>query len=163
MSTVITYAEIKAAMQAAGLPVSSGSQWLASDQGIYDEQYIPNISYAAGVNPDPVNGNYGVAYPAVMPTAIADAVAGGAYSATLAGSPLTGAHASTPVTWTLTETNGPATSYAWTLGDGNTQTTTVPNVTHTYAAAGTYTASVVVTIDGVVKPSIVAAAPAVLT
>jgi PKD repeat protein len=69
------------------------------------------------------------------------------------------------VTWTLTETNNPggADSYAWTFGDGNTGTTTVPTVQHTYAAAGSFTASVIPTINGVVQTSINAAAPAVVS
>lgn len=91
-------------------------------------------------------------------------VSGAAYSATLAGTPLTGAHASAPVTWTLTEANGAGTSFAWDLGDGSAiQTLTVNHVTHTYAAAGTFTAKVTPTVGGTVRAQITATAPAVLT
>jgi PKD repeat protein len=161
----ITYAEIKEAMAEAGLPVSSGPGFASTDDALYTQVYIPNISYAAGVHPDPLNGHYGLAYPSVMPAAIAEAVAGAQYSATLAGTPLTGAHP-VSVVWTLTEENKPSgatQSYAWTLGDGSTSTTSVPTITHSYTTAGTFTASCVPTINGTAEANVVATAPAVLT
>ncbi len=53
---------------------------------------------------------------------------------------------------TLTATATPAadhgiSSYAWTFGDGTTQTTTGPTVTKTYSVVGTYVATVTVTDD----------------
>lgn len=162
----ITYTQVKEAMAEAGLPVSPGSEWQGSDDGLYINQYIPQVAYAAGAHPDRLNSHYGLAYAAVMPAAIAAAVTGTQYSATLAGSPLTGVHSSTPVTWTLTETDKPAgatASYAWAFGDGTTTTTTVPNATHTYTAAGTFTATCTPTINGIAQTLVTAAAPAVLT
>lgn len=41
--------------------------------------------------------------------------------------------------------DGTIASYAFTFGDGSTQTSATPTVTHTYVAAGKYTASVIVT------------------
>ncbi len=90
-------------------------------------------------------------------------VTGAAFSATLAGTPLTGAHASVPVVWTLTQSNGSGTSFLWDLGDGTTQTTTVPTITRTYAAAGTFTAKCTPTVGGTARTQVTAAAPAVLT
>lgn len=84
------------------------------------------------------------------------------YSGTLAGTPLTGAHP-LAVTWTVTETGGPADSYAWDFGDGNTGTSTSPSTQHTYAAAGSFTAKVTPTIDGVAQEQITATAPAVVS
>lgn len=162
----VTYVQLKEAMANAGLPVSKGSAWMGSDDALYNEQYIPQVAYAAGVRPDRVNSHYGLAYSGVMPTAVSTAVNGNQYSATLAGLPLTGAHASAPVTWTLTETHKPAgatVSYLWALGDGTTQTTTVPHVTYTYLAAGTFTATCTPTINGIPQTLVTAAAPAVLT
>jgi len=160
---IVTPENAKTAMTAAGYATSPGSNWTAQDDAAYT-QFVSDLSYAAGVFPNDSEAQYGLAYPAVMPPAVADAVGADLYSATLAGAPLTGAYATTPVTWTLTETNGPATSYAWNMGDGSAiQTTTVPNVTYTYTAAGTYTASVRSTVDSVIKPAIMAAAPAILT
>lgn len=97
-------------------------------------------------------------------SAPAAVVVSGAYSATLAGSPLSGAHPLS-VTWTLTETNNPTgtDSYLWDFGDANTITTAVPNATHSYAAAGTFTAKVTPTINGVAQAQITAAAPAVVS
>lgn len=248
MPTVITYPQAKAAVAAANYPVSSGSDWQGKDAGSYDK-FSAAASYNAGVPFDRRASQYGFAYPAVMPTAIANAViaaysvtiaasplagnqpltvtatateTGGAatnfnwnwgdgtitntaiatathsytvpgtytvkmtptiggvivaqvsaptpvvisgvYSATLAGAPLSAAH-TTPVVWTLTETNNPTgtDSYLWDFGDSTTITTAVPNATHTYAAAGTYTAKVTPTINGVAKTQVTAAAPAVLT
>ncbi len=43
---------------------------------------------------------------------------------------------------TSTVAYGSVTSFAWNFGDGNTSTTGSPTVSHTYAAAGTYTVSV---------------------
>ena len=47
-----------------------------------------------------------------------------------------------------TVTFGAIASYAWSFGDGTTANTATPATTHTYAAAGTYTATVVETSDG---------------
>jgi YVTN family beta-propeller protein len=38
--------------------------------------------------------------------------------------------------------SSPIVTYAWNFGDGNTQSTTTPTTTHTYATNGTYTATV---------------------
>lgn len=161
--TAITYTEVKEALADEAFPTSEGSAWQGQDQASYD-QFAAGATYSAGVPFSIHQANYGFAYPSLMPAAISNAVGSEDYSATsLAGTPLTGAHASTPVTWTLTEVNGPATSYEWALGDGTHQATTVPTITYTYSAAGTFTASVVPTIDGVVKPTVTASAPAVLT
>lgn len=162
----VTYIQLKEAMAEAGLPVSQGAEWLGSDDLLYSQQYIPQVSYAAGVPPDRLKSHYGLAYSAAMPTAISNAVNGSQYGATLAGSPLTGAHASTPVSWTLTETakpSGATTSYLWALGDGSHQTTAVPHITFTYAAAGTFTPTCAPTINGIAQALVTAAAPAVLT
>lgn len=107
-----------------------------------------------------VDGQVKAAVPATAPVVVS-----GAYSATLAGAPLTGAHAATPVVWTLTETNNPTgtDSYLWDFGDTTTQTTAVPTATKTYAAAGTFTAKCTPTINGVAHPQVTATAPAVLT
>ena len=43
--------------------------------------------------------------------------------------------------------SSPIVSYAWNFGDGNTQSTTTPTTSHTYASNGTYTATVTET-DG---------------
>lgn len=84
------------------------------------------------------------------------------YSGTLAGAPLTGTHP-LQVTWTLAETGGPADSYLWDFGDGNTVTNNLTDVQHTYAAAGSFTAKVTPTIDGVAQAQITAAAPVVVS
>lgn len=43
------------------------------------------------------------------------------------------------------DADGSIASYAWDFGDGSSLTTATPGVTHTYAAAGTYTARVTLT------------------
>jgi len=150
-------------MLAAGYATSPGTNWTAQDDAAYT-QFVSDLSYKAGTFPSDSEAQYGLAYPAVMPQAVTNAVESDVYVATLAGAPLTGAHATTPVTWTLTEADGSAQSYAWSMGDGSAiQNTTVPYVQYTYTAAGTYTASVVPTVGGVTKPAIVASAPAILT
>jgi hypothetical protein len=162
----INYVQLKEAMAAAGLPVSQGATWLGSDDGLYIQQYVPGVAYAAGVRPDRSNAHYGLAYAGAMPAALSAAVTGAQYSATLAGSPLTGVHSSAPVTWTLTEAHKPAgatVSYLWALGDGTNQTTSVPSVTRTYTAAGSFTATCTPTINGIPQTLVTAAAPAVLT
>jgi PKD repeat protein len=95
-------------------------------------------------------------------------VTGGAqYSATLAANPLTGTHASTLITFTLTEANKPSGatgSYSWNFGDGSAVTvTTTPSTTYTYPAAGTFTAKCTPTINGVTQSQVTAAAPAVIS
>lgn len=63
-----------------------------------------------------------------------------ALSITATASPTTG-QVPVPVTFTSTPTGGvPPYTYAWTFGDGATSTSQNPS--HTYAAAGTYTADV---------------------
>ena len=55
-----------------------------------------------------------------------------------------------PATFTATVTSASGhsiVSYAWTFGDGTTQSTTNPSVTKTYTSPGTYVASVTVTDD----------------
>lgn len=162
-TTAPTYAQIKAAMAKYGIAVSSGSTFTSADLLAYKDQFVPAACYKGGVASDKRDSLYGLPYPAVLPAAISNAITAGNYSATLAGSPLTGTHGTTAVTWTLTETGGPGTSYAWDFGDGNTTTTTVPNATHTYAAAGSFTAKVTPTVAGVVEAKITAAAPAVIS
>ena len=164
--TTLTYTELKQAMADAGLPVSEGPNWTGADDGLYTNLFVPAVSFAAGVHPDKLNAHYGLAYSSVMPAAITAAVSGEQYSATLAGAPLTGAHGSTPVTWTLTETNKPSgatTSYLWAFGDSTTATTEVPTATHTYTAAGSFSATCTPTINGITETLVTAAAPAVLT
>lgn len=161
---MISYANIKAAMSDAGLPVSAGNGWNNIDEGSY-QKYVINVSVASAMPYVPktqYEANYGLAYPGVMPDEIVEAVTNAAYSGALAGTPLTGAHPLS-VTWTLTETGGTGTSFAWDFGDGNTATTTVPTAAHSYAAAGSFTAKVTPTVNGVVLAQITAAAPAVVS
>jgi PKD repeat protein len=81
----------------------------------------------------------------------------------MAGSPLTGAHPAT-VTWTLTETNGPADSYFWDFGDGVTATvSTNAAQAHSYAVAGSFRAKCTPSFNGVADTQIIAAAPAVIS
>ncbi len=51
-----------------------------------------------------------------------------------------------PLTWTFTNASLNAVSYAWTFGDGGTDTAESP--THTYAADGTYTVTLIATGAG---------------
>jgi hypothetical protein len=125
-----------------------------------------------------LNGQLQTAVPATLPVSASNtwailytndklASGGAAYSATLAASPLTGTHGTTVVTFTLTETNKPSGatgSYVWNFGDGSqATTTTTPTTTYTYPAAGTFTAHVTPTIDGVAEAQVTAAAPAVIS
>lgn len=122
--------------------------------------YAAAGSYTAKVTPT-VDG---VVTPQISATA--PIVVSAAYSATLAGSPLTGTAGTTSITWSLTESNVPAgatKSYLWDFGDSQTTTTATPSAPHTYAAAGSYTAKVTPTINGVVRAQITAAAPAVIS
>jgi len=161
--TTVNYTNAKAALVAAGLPTSAGSNWEGIDQASYDK-FAAAATYKGGVAYSKYQTNYGFAYPSIMPVSVLDAVEIDDYHATLAGTPLTGAHASTPVTWTLTETGATGTSYSWHLGDGSSpQVTTVPHLTYTYSAAGTFTASVVPTVGGNQVPAISATAPAILS
>jgi PKD repeat protein len=125
------------------------------------------------------NGALQTSVPATIPTSTSDtwaivvtndktAAAGGAqYSATLAANPLTGTHASTLITFTLTETNKPSGatgSYSWNFGDGSAVTVTAtPSTTYTYPTAGTFTAKCTPTINGVTQAQVTAAAPAVIS
>lgn len=123
-------------------------------------QYAAAGSYTAKVTPH--------VGPVTKPqiTAAAPAVISAAYSATLAGSPLTGTAGTTSITWTATESNVPAgatKSYDWDFGDGQTSTTAVPTASHTYAAAGSYSAKVTPTINGTARTQVTAAAPAVIS
>lgn len=167
MTTQISYAQIKAALVADHYPTASGSAWQGTDAGSYTNLLGPSAAYAAGVPYDARTAAYGVAYPNVMPTAIANAVQQQAYSATLAASPLTATHAVTTVTFTLTQQNvsaGATLSYLWDFGDGSTHTTTsVPNTTYIYPTAGTYTAKCTPTLNGVTKTQVTAAAPVVVS
>ncbi len=163
MTSSIGYSDIKAAMAAEGLPVSSGSAWEGQDQGLYDGQFNPNVSYAAGVPIDRINANYGLAYPAVLPAAILAAVQGDEYTVTIAATPLSGAHP-LAVTATATEPTSKATSYSWLFGDGSSAVvTTVPTANHSYTAAGSYTISMTPTVDGVAKPAVSIPAPVVVS
>jgi PKD repeat protein len=158
MSGVFTYTEVKEAMAADGYTVSEGSAWQGQDQGTFNTQFIPAVTYAAATPGQYADSaglfaqqcNYGMAYPAVFPSSVAAAIASGAYSATIAGNVYAGNSPFT-VTFTATETNGPASSYLWNFGDGDTATTTVNNTTHQYAAGSTTTfnkATMTPTVDG---------------
>ncbi|BAG41566.1 hypothetical protein [Ralstonia phage phiRSL1] len=164
MSQQINHTQAKAALTAAGFPVSAGSNWNNVDQGSWD-QFAASAAYGK-VAYDLYSTNYGFSFP-VMPDAVANAAASGAYSATLGVTPLTATHAVaiTNFAWNLVETNGPGTSYVWDFGDG-TGTTTTSTATgpanHTYATAGSYTPKVTVTVGGV--PHLIsAAAPVVVS
>jgi PKD repeat protein len=124
------------------------------------------------------NGILQASVPATIPTSASDTwaivvtndkPAGSAaqYSATLAASPLTGTHASTLITFTLTETNKPSGatgSYSWNFGDGSAVTvTSTPTTTYTYPTAGTFTAKCTPTLNGVTQAQVTAAAPAVIS
>lgn len=74
MAGSFTYTEIKEALTRAGYSPSSGSQWLATDQALY-EQYIKNAAYGYGA-PDDYAANYGIAYP-VAPTWMTDMISSG--------------------------------------------------------------------------------------
>jgi len=164
--TTVTYASAKAAAAAAHFPTSSGSLWLGQDADAFT-QYALGVAYKAGTPVTQQMKNqleYGFAYSSEMPSAVAGAIGVSGYAATLAGTPLTGAHP-LDVTWTLTETaGGPADQYIWDFGDGNTATvTTNAAQTHTYAAAGSFTAKVTPVFAGVDGTQISAAAPAVVS
>jgi PKD repeat protein len=155
MSVKISYDDAKSAMDAAGFPTSDGNNWEGQDAGSY-QIYAASVCY--GKEPyDSVAANYGFAYP-VTPDAIAEAVVEGSYSATVAGNPSSG-NAPLSVTFTVTETGGNGTSFEWDFGDGSaTQTTSTPTTTHNYTTAGSFTATVTPTVDGLqVDP--VSAAP----
>jgi PKD repeat protein len=159
----ITNADVKAAMTAKGYDTSAGTAWEGQDQGVYDGQFTPDVSYAAGVPIDHVNANYGLAYPSVLPAAISNAVQSGEYSVTIAATPLSGAHPLS-VTATATEPASKATSYSWNFGDGTSaQVTTVPTAVHSYAAAGSFTIHMTPTVGGVAKPAVAAPAPVVVS
>lgn len=165
MANSYTYTQAKAALTKNGFSTSAGSNWNGEDAGSL-VKFIAQSEYKAGVYPSPQSVNlaqYGFAYPGVMPASVAASIVDGSYSATLAGSPLTGTHGTTAITWTLTETGGNGTSFSWDLGDGSgVQVTTVPHITYTYPAAGSFTAKCTPTVDGVVTPQVTAAAPAVI-
>lgn len=159
MSVQITYAEAKTAMDAAGFPTSSGSNWEGQDAGSY-QIYAASVCYGKAPY-DSVAANYGFAYP-VTPDAIAEAVVGGSYTATVVGTPTSG-NAPLSVTFTVTETGGNGTSFLWNFGDGSsTQTTSTPGTTHNYTTAGNFTASVTPTVDGL-QVSPVSAPPITVT
>jgi PKD repeat protein len=161
--TTITYTEIKTALTAGGYPTSPGSAWQGQDQQSYNYGLVPDVSYAAGVQPDRRLSNYGIAYPAVLPAAVGNAVGGASYAVTIAATPLTG-NIPLNVAATATETGLTATQYVWTWGDGTANTTTtVPTANHSYTSAGSYTISMVPTVNGVAKPSVTIAAPVVVS
>ncbi|MGH2872234.1 MAG: beta-propeller fold lactonase family protein [Solirubrobacteraceae bacterium] len=61
-----------------------------------------------------------------------------------------GAPAGTPTSFDASasaDSDGAVASYAWSFGDGTTQTTTSPLVSHVYAEPGSYTATLTVTDD----------------
>ena len=62
----------------------------------------------------------------------------------------TAAQAGTPVSFnasTSSDPDGTIAAYAWSFGDGSSQTTSSPLSTHVYATAGSYTATLTVTDD----------------
>lgn len=63
---------IKTAMRAAGYPVTEGTQWQGPDFALYD-QYAKWQAYASGTPFNEMDALFGVPYPAVLPTAIAEA------------------------------------------------------------------------------------------
>lgn len=158
---VVTYATAKAALAAADLPTASGSAWQGEDQESY-RQFVAAACYNAGVPIDQHKANYGFAYPGEMPAAVANAVGEEDYSVTIAATPLSGAHPLS-VTATATETGGPASNYNWNFGDGTIVNTTVPNATHSYAAAGTFTVKMTPTVDGIIGTQVSAPAPVVVS
>lgn len=159
----VTYTQIKTALTNGGYPVAPGSAWQGEDQGSYNNNFVADASYKAGVQPNAVLANYGVAYPSVLPAAINSAITDGNYSVTIAATPLSGAHA-LAVTATATEPGETATSYLWHWGDGTADTTTtIPTANHSYAAAGTFTVKMTPTVDGVVKAQVSAPAPVVVS
>lgn len=161
----ITYAEAKAAVGATGLPVSSGSAWLGSDNASY-VAYSANVMYKAGTPLTQQARNalqYGFAYPQEMPNSVAAAIGGASYSVTIAATPLTG-NIPLNVAATATESGDTATSYLWHWGDGTADTTTtVPTANHSYATPGSYTVQMTPTVEGVVKPQVSAPAPVVVS
>jgi len=161
MANPLTYAQVKTAMQAAGLAVSAGGNWTPADQDLYNNKYLPNLAYNQGKKIDRTKGNYGFVFDGEMPQHVKDDVA---YVVTLAAAPLSGAH---PLAITATATEPgtvKGTKYVWTWGDGTADTTTtVPTANHSYAAAGTFTPKVAVYVNGMKHAQVNAAAPVVVS
>jgi PKD repeat protein len=159
----VTYTNAKTAMTKAGLPVSAGANWTNVDVKSW-ATFLATHGYVGGAYElDPAKAAYGFAYPSVMPAGVTNAVGADNYSATLAALPLAGAHP-VNVTFTLTETNSNGQSFSWNFGDGTAAVVTaVPTATHSYAAAGTFTAHVTPTVNGVVETAIAVTAPVVVS
>lgn len=159
-NTPLSYTQIKASMADSGFPVSSGAGWTAKDDQNF-VQFASGVAYGKQAF-SKTKLHYGLAYASEMPSSVAAEVGADNYSATLAGTPLSGAHP-LAVALTVTESGSTGTSFLWDFGDGNTQTTTVKTVNHTYAAAGSFTPKVTPTVGGKAKPQVSAAAPVVVS
>lgn len=161
----VSYTNAKTSMQAVGLPVSAGANWLPIDQASWNkfvnEQTLAVQGYSAGPMRNLYKANYGFLYTTEMPQAVTNLVGAETYTATNTPSATTGVHP-LAITFTIAETNDNGSSFFWNFGDGTTAITTVPTATHTYNAAGTFNATVVPTVHGLVK-SPVAATPITLT
>lgn len=79
MSASYSYTQIKAALTAAGYTPSEGPNWLATDQGMWD-QFVISEAYGKGA-PDLYGANYGIAYSAA-PAWLAEVVTSGTPSST---------------------------------------------------------------------------------
>jgi PKD repeat protein len=159
----VSYTNAKTAMTKAGLPVSVGPNWTNVDVASW-QKFIHQSAYFSGsYTVDQYKANYGFAYASEMPQHVTDAVAAENYTATMAAAPLTGAHPLL-VTFTTTETNATGQSFSWNFGDGTAPViTNTPTTTHTYQTAGTYTAHVTSTVNGLVEPTVTAGAPVVVS
>jgi len=161
--SAVSYANAKAAMTKAGLPVSAGANWTNVDVASWATFMINDTYFAGGSAANKYKTAYGFGFPGEMPQLVTNIIGAENYSATMAASPLSGAHA-LPVTFTATETNSNGQSFSWNFGDGSpVVVTTVPTANHTYAAAGTYTAHVTPTVNGLVEATVAVTAPVVVS
>lgn len=163
----VSYANAKTAMTKVGLPVSAGANWTNVDVASWNKFISQNTYTVGGYSHGPQTNlykpNYGLAFASEMPASVTNLVGSENYSATLAAVPLSGAHA-LPVTFTLTETNSNGQSFSWNFGDGTAVVVTaVPTANHTYANAGTFTAHVTPTVNGLVEAPIAVTASVVVS
>lgn len=159
----VSYTNAKTAMTKAGLPVSVGTNWTNVDVASW-QTFVRQTAYFSGAyKPDQYKANYGFAYASEMPQHVTDAVAAENYTATMAAAPLSGAHPLL-VTFTTTEVAANGQFFSWNFGDGTAPVvTTTPTTTHTYQNAGTYTAHVTPTVNGLVQTPVAAGAPVVVS
>jgi PKD repeat protein len=159
----VSYTNAKTAMAKVGLPVSAGTNWTNVDVASWNTFLVSESYYTGGYTASKYKEAYGFAFPGEMPQMITNAVGAENYTATLAAAPLTGT-GPTLVTLTLTETDDNGQSFVWNFGDGSALTTTMtPTTTHTYETAGTYTATVVPTVHGLIEHEVTVTAPVVIT